>query len=224
MLFSLTGEVTQLESSPAVSSEHSNHKVELVSDREGPVESCSKIQGCIFLPEGEAIQPEPSLTFRHQVQKNQERTLRLVAINPSQLVKRPAGDQPVVVLNHPDAEIPEVSKIMEVVNRYKGEVNKVILSHRTLNALSSVSSEHPQAYDPVGMIKNSVKERFILKLKFRRLNRKKYEVVGAASLGGEVATSFRCWFCGRVFVCQEMWMVHRQRHLLEWKRQNYENS
>ncbi|KAM9847359.1 uncharacterized protein znf518a [Aulostomus maculatus] len=173
------------------------------------------------LPAGKAIQPEPSLAFgchRQLVPKCLERTLKLVAINPSQPIKRPLRDQPVVVLNHPDADIPEVARIMEVVNRYRGDVQKVILSRRTLNALSSETNDLEDTQTP------SVQERFLLKLKLRRLSRKKYEVVGSISPSRDVEKKFSCWFCGRVFTCQETWMVHRQRHLMEWKRPNCENS
>ncbi|XP_015236421.1 PREDICTED: zinc finger protein 518A-like isoform X1 [Cyprinodon variegatus] len=159
-----------------------------------------------------------------QVPKHQPRTLKLVAINPSQAVKRPAGDQPVVVLNHPDADIPQVARIMEVVNKYR-EVRKVLLSRRTLMALSAASGE---ASDTDVLIEdqgeNSVQERFPLRLKFRRLSRKKYEVVGLASPGREASAKFSCWFCGRVFTSQEQMMVHRQRHLMEWKKPNCEKS
>lgn len=136
-----------------------------------------------------------------------------------------------MVLNHPDADIPEVARIMEVINRYRGEVQKVVLSQRTVKALSAMNGEAPEMNDPTdaqpdcaGHGKNSVQERFLLKLKLRRLSRKKYEVVGAVSPSRDVARKFRCWFCGRVFASQEPWMVHRQRHLMEWKRPNCENS
>ncbi|XP_042290220.1 RE1-silencing transcription factor [Thunnus maccoyii] len=181
------------------------------------------------LPEGKAIPQETSPASVHRWQpfpKNLERTLKLVAISPFQLIKRPARDQPVVVLNHPDADIPEVARIMEVVSRYRGEVQKVVLSRRTLNALAAISGEVLEKNDPTdaGHGKNPVQERFILKLKLRRLSRKKYEVVGAVSPSRDTATKFRCWFCGRVFASQEMWMVHRQRHLMEWKKPNCEND
>lgn len=186
------------------------------------------------LPAVKAIQQDPSPASAYQwqpVPKNLERTLKLVAISPSQLVKRPAGDQPVVVLNHPDVDIPEVTRIMEVINRYKGEVQKVVLSQRTMNALSAMNGEAPTTDDPTdaqtdstGHGQNSVQERFMLKFKLRRLSRKKYEIVDAVSPSRDAATKFRCWFCGRVFASQEMWMVHRQRHLMEWKRPNCENS
>lgn len=217
-----------------VSLEQSEHGVEGMRDREVAADSSPELLSNANLPAGKAVQPEASPASGHQwqlVPKNLERTLKLVAINPSQLVKRPAGNQPVVVLNHPDADIPEVARIMEVVNRYRGEVQRVVLSRRTVNALSATNGEVPKTNDPTdvrhnsaGHGKNSVQERFMLKLKLRRLSRKKYEVVGAVSPSRDAATRFRCWYCGRVFVSQETWMVHQQRHLMEWKRPNCENS
>lgn len=180
-----------------------------------------------------AIQPEPVAAAaagsrRRPSPKSLERTLKLVAISPYQRVRRPAGNQPVVVLNHPDADIPEVARIMEVINRYKGAVRKVVLSRRTLRALSAAGAEVPE--DPTGppaqcdgRHNSRVQERFLLRLKLRRLSRKKYKVVGGASPSREAAAattaaiSFCCWFCGRVFRSQETWVLHRRRHLMEWK-------
>uniref|UniRef100_A0A096LZT1 Uncharacterized LOC103148270 n=1 Tax=Poecilia formosa TaxID=48698 RepID=A0A096LZT1_POEFO len=173
-------------------------------------------------PEAEASQQEPSAgAARPQwqmVPKHQPRTLRLVAVNPSQPVKRPAGDQPVVVLNHPDADIPQVARIMEVVNKYR-QVRRVLLSRQTLRALSVLSGCGAAAMmndltDNQG--ENSVQERFTLRLKFRRVSRKKYEIVGVASPGRDTSSRVSCWFCGRVFASQEEMMLHRQRHLMDW--------
>ncbi|XP_077585953.1 uncharacterized protein znf518a [Stigmatopora nigra] len=162
--------------------------------------------------------------------KNLQRTLKLIAMNPSQLIKRPVRDQPVVVLNHPDADVPEVARIMNVVSRYKGDVQKVVLSQRTLKALSAVTNGTHEANlymdaqtQPPWHGENLVQERFVLKLRLRRLGRKKYEVVDAVSPNKIVAKKFSCWFCGRVFEKQEVWMVHRQRHLVDWERPNCEN-
>ncbi|XP_030603362.1 zinc finger protein 518A [Archocentrus centrarchus] len=221
-------------SSCGPSAEQSDRNVEGMKFGEVPVDFCPDILGSSHLPAGKAIEEEPSSPSGcrwRPVPKNLERTLKLIALNPSQLVKRPAGEQPVVVLNHPDADIPEVARIMEVVNRYRGDVRKVILSRRTLNALSALSGELPRTNDPTDgraeparNSKNSVQERFSLKFRLRRLSRKKYEMVGAVSPSRDVVTKFRCWFCGRVFTSQEMWMAHRQRHLIEWNRPNCENS
>ncbi|KAI3362976.1 hypothetical protein L3Q82_011649, partial [Scortum barcoo] len=228
------GKITDKDLSLARSSEQSKQSVEEMRDGEVPADSRSDLLSNTTFPAGKAMQQEPSPACGQQRQlvlKNLERTLKLVAINPSQLVKRPVGDQPVVVLNHPDADIPEVARIMEVINRYRGEVQKVILSRRTVKALSAMNGEAPETNeltdaqpDTVGHGKNSVQERFLLKLTLRRLSRKKYEVVGAVSPSRDDAKKFRCWFCGRAFASQEPWKAHRQRHLMEWKRPNCENS
>ncbi|XP_071753166.2 uncharacterized protein znf518a [Centroberyx gerrardi] len=203
--------------------------------RELPTDPCPDLLSTTSRPSSQTIQEEPSAASARHCQpapRDAERTLKLIAVSPSQLVKRPLGEQPVVVLNHPDADIPEVTKIMEVVHRYRGgEVQKVILSRKTLNALSAADGEIPGANGPTNAtspgptrFKTSVQERFILKLKLRRMSRKKYEVVSAVSPSRDLSVQFRCWFCGRVFASQETWMVHRQRHLMEWKRPNCENS
>lgn len=207
----------------AVSSEQSDERA---GDTEVLTDTCPNVLSKNNLPAERAIQRDPALVSRHQWQpapKNLERILNLVAISPYQLVKHPMGDQPVVVLNHPDADIPEVARIMEVVHRYKGEVRKVVLSRRTVIALSALKGDVPTAGDPADgqpdsdtCGRNCVQERFILKLKLRRLSRKKYKVVGTVSPRGGDYTRFRCWYCGRVFASQETCEVHRQRHLVEW--------
>lgn len=189
-------------------------------------DTCQNVLSNSHSPVKRPCRRDPSLVSRHQWQlapKSLERILNLVAINPYQLVKHPVGDQPVVVLNHPDADIPEVARIMEVVHRYKGEVRKVVLSQRTLIALSTLKGEVSTVGDladgqpNLGACgTNCVQERFILKLKLRRLSRKKYKVVGSASPKGGDYTRFCCWYCGRVFASQEIYEVHRQRHLVEW--------
>lgn len=155
--------------------------------------------------------------------KTVERTLYLLALSPSQLVKRPAGCQPVVVLNHPDVDVPEVSRIMEVVKKYKGEIHKVVLSKQTLNAITGRGRSTKMDSDS---FENPVRERFLLKLKLRRLSKKKFEVVNGDTSSAPDAgdQTFRCWFCGRVFGSREVWLSHKQRHLLDWKSPNCENS
>ena len=162
--------------------------------------------------------------------KGVERTLTLLPLNPAQLIKRPVEDQPVVVLNHPDADIPEVINVMEVIHRYKGEIQKVVLSHKTLKALSATDGQNSDPTNaeisPAGhaCLESSVQERFILKLRLRRVSLKKYQVVSSASHCSDVPVRFRCWFCGRVFASQEVWMRHRQRHLIETESPNCEKN
>lgn len=162
------------------------------------------------------------------VAKDVERTLRLAPFSPLQLVRCPRRYQPVVVLNHPDADIPEVANIMKVVNRYKGAVTKVSLSQKTLEALSEFGAEgdisstkgsSPQSHCPIPRaVRSSVQERFRLKLKLRKKSRKKFEVVKHLSARKRDPVVFECWFCGRLFNSQEDWIGHGQRHLMEATR------
>lgn len=157
-----------------------------------------------------------STSIWEPVAKDAERTLRLCPFSPLQEIKWPRRNQPVVVLNHPDADIPEVANIMRSVNKYKGEVLKVALSQSTVKALSELSGLSTQnASRAVG---RTVAERFILKLKLKKTSRNKYEVVRSPSAGSEQQPTFCCWFCGRVFGNQEDWIGHGQRHLMEATR------
>ncbi|XP_051531063.1 zinc finger protein 518A-like [Myxocyprinus asiaticus] len=159
--------------------------------------------------------------------KDVERRLRLCPFSPLQEIKCPRRNQPVVVLNHPDADIPEVASIMRSVNKYRGEVFKVVLSQSTVKTLSELSLTDPSntlskqkasnssgsaTSRPVGV---TVQERFILKLKLKKTSRNKYEVVRSSSAGFEQQSRFCCWFCGRLFNNQEDWIGHGQRHLME---------
>ncbi|XP_070708445.1 zinc finger protein 518A [Pempheris klunzingeri] len=158
--------------------------------------------------------------------KEVERTLRLAPFSCLQQVKCPRRYQPVVVLNHPDADIPEVVNIMKVVNRYKGAVTKVSLSQKTVQALtelgapgknSSTKGVPSHSNDP-RPVQSSVRERFLLKLKLRKKSKKKYEVVDTRSGCRQEPVVFDCWFCGRLFNSQEDWIGHGQRHLMEATR------
>lgn len=162
------------------------------------------------------------------VAKEIERTLRIAPFSSEQQIKCPRRYQPVVVLNHPDADIPEVANIMKVVNRYKGAVTKVSLSEKTIQALSELGSQgknystkgvSSQTDDPRPRpVQSSVRERFLLKLKLRKKSKKKYEVVETLSGCRQESVVFDCWFCGRLFNSQEDWIGHGQRHLMEATR------
>ncbi|RXN32452.1 zinc finger protein 518A-like [Labeo rohita] len=154
--------------------------------------------------------------------KDVVRTLRLCPFSPLQEIKCPRRNQPVVVLNHPDADIPEVASIMRSVNKYKGEVLKVALSQNTVKALSesprTLSKQNASSGERSRPVGGAVQERFILKLKLKKTSRNKYEVVRSSSAGSEQQPTFCCWFCGRVFNNQEDWIGHGQRHLMEATR------
>lgn len=173
------------------------------------------------------IEKETTLLWK-PVAKEVERTLRLAPLSSVQQIKCPRRYQPVVVLNHPDADIPEVANIMRVVNRYKGAVTKVSLSQKTIQALSELgalgknsltkgASSHSD-YPRPRPVQNSVRERFLLKLKLRKKSKKKYEVVDTLSGCRQEPVVFDCWFCGRLFHSQEDWIGHGQRHLMEATR------
>lgn len=157
------------------------------------------------------------------VSKEVERTLRLAPFSCLQQVRCPRRNQPVVVLNHPDADIPEVANIMKVVNRHKGAVTKVVLSQKTVQALSEMGSTSfakgiSSRGDRARSVQSSVREQFLLRLKLRKKSRKKYEVVKSLPGSTQASIVFDCWFCGRLFNSQEDWIGHGQRHLMEATR------
>ncbi|XP_030018950.1 zinc finger protein 518A-like [Sphaeramia orbicularis] len=169
-----------------------------------------------------------SVVLWKPVAKDVERTLRLSPFSSLQQIKCPRRYQPVVVLNHPDADIPEVANIMKAVNRYRGAVSKVSLSEKTVQALSelgALGTNSPtkgavsESDDPRPRpVQSSVRERFLLKLKLRKKSRKKYEVVKTLAGSRQESVMFDCWFCGRLFNSQEDWIGHGQRHLMEATR------
>ncbi|XP_074519374.1 zinc finger protein 518A [Halichoeres trimaculatus] len=175
-----------------------------------------------------AVNDRESSVLWRPLSKDFERTLRLVPLSSLQQVKCPRRYQPVVVLNHPDAEIPEVTRIMKVVHRHRGAVTKVSLSQKTVQALSELSP--PDRTTPIKPcsshsgdqtarpVQSSVRERFLLKMKLRKKSRRKYEVVDPSSGCCQEAMVFTCWFCGRLFNSQEDWIGHGQRHLMEATR------
>ncbi|CAM4728118.1 unnamed protein product [Leuciscus chuanchicus] len=155
-------------------------------------------------------------------------TLRLIPYSSSQSVQIPRDNQPVIVLNHPDTEIPEVTNIMKVVHKHKDAVQRVVLSRKTLRALSDFRCDDDFRNNLIGDCHAShsrrerpngtVKERFSLKLKLKRVCGRKYTVVPTASESIVLQPTFRCWFCGRIFRNQEAWVGHGQRHLMEATR------
>ncbi|XP_056385768.1 zinc finger protein 518A-like [Hyla sarda] len=147
------------------------------------------------------------------------RTLRLYPFSPNQSIKYPRRDQPVVVLNHPDADVPEVVNLMRTISKFNGHVLKVSLSKRTLEALLEskllnsaygLSRRHHRRAKPV----SPVKERFVLKLTLKKTSKNNYKIVKNTP-ANKLQTRFNCWFCGRIFDNQDEWVGHGQRHLME---------
>ncbi|XP_023062025.2 zinc finger protein 518A [Piliocolobus tephrosceles] len=162
---------------------------------------------------------------RPRLSKDSVRTLRLFPFSSKQLVKCPRRNQPVVVLNHPDADAPEVVSVMKTIAKFNGHVLKVSLSKRTINALlkpvcynspkttcDDFSKRH-KTFKPV----SSVKERFVLKLTLKKTSKNNYQIVKTTS-ENILKAKFNCWFCGRVFDNQDTWAGHGQRHLMEATR------
>ncbi|NXX76986.1 Z518A protein, partial [Urocolius indicus] len=164
--------------------------------------------------------------YKPRASKETVRTLKLLPFNSKQLVKCPRRNQPVVVLNHPDADVPEVINVMKTVAKFKGHVLKVSLSKRTMEALLQ-----PAFCNPLGLTTDDlsqrrhrtvkpispVKERFVLKLTLKKTSKNNYQIVKTTS-DNTLKAKFSCWFCGRIFDNQDNWVGHGQRHLMEATR------
>ncbi|CAH2322398.1 zinc finger 518A [Pelobates cultripes] len=149
-------------------------------------------------------------------------TLRLYPFDSNQLVQCPRKNQPVVVLNHPDVDIPEVINVMNTISRFSGHIVKVTLSKSALEALlesklrsgemvsDGLSGRRHRRAKPV----SPVKERFVLKLTLKKTSKNNYKIVKNTP-GSKLKAKFNCWFCGRIFDNQDAWVGHGQRHLME---------
>ncbi|NWH59444.1 Z518A protein, partial [Geococcyx californianus] len=172
------------------------------------------------------VVPESGGPYKARASKETVRTLKLLPFNSKQLVKCPRRNQPVVVLNHPDADVPEVVNVMKTIAKFKGHVLKVSLSKRTIEALlqpafcspldittDDLSQKRHRTIKPV----SPVKERFVLKLTLKKTSKNNYQIVKTTS-DNTFKAKFSCWFCGRIFDNQDNWVGHGQRHLMEATR------
>ncbi|XP_048159830.1 zinc finger protein 518B [Corvus hawaiiensis] len=141
------------------------------------------------------------------------RRLRLVPLKTNQLIKCPRRNQPVVVLNHPDVDSPEIINVMKTINKYKGQVLKVVLSERTSSCLGVKRYRKRLTLQNVEM-GNQAKKQSMLKMKLKKTHKNNYQVV-ESSPAEALQCLFKCWFCGRVYMDQEEWISHGQRHLIE---------
>ncbi|NWS72991.1 Z518A protein, partial [Crotophaga sulcirostris] len=164
--------------------------------------------------------------YKPRASKETVRTLKLLPFNSKQLVKCPRRNQPVVVLNHPDVDVPEVVNVMKTIAKFKGHVLKVSLSKRTIEALlqpafcspldrttDDLSQKRHRTIKPI----SPVKERFVLKLTLKKTSKNNYQIVKTTS-DSTFKAKFSCWFCGRIFDNQDNWVGHGQRHLMEATR------
>lgn len=154
------------------------------------------------------------------------RKLRLKPFDDSQLVKCPRRNQPVVVLNHPDVDVQEVSNVMQTIGKYRGHVLKVVLSERTVISLNLKKKQQRQEIGNQSILRDKwhnckvvspVKERLMLKMKLKKIHKNNYQIVKSIQ-NEELQFKFHCWFCGRMFCDQEEWIAHGQRHLMEATR------
>ncbi|XP_021409984.2 zinc finger protein 518B [Lonchura striata] len=141
------------------------------------------------------------------------RRLRLLPLKTNQLIKCPRRNQPVVVLNHPDVDSPEIINVMKTINKYKGQVLKVVLSERTSSCLG-VKRYRKRLTLQNAEIGNQAKKQSMLKMKLKKTHKNNYQVV-ETSPAEALRCLFKCWFCGRVYMDQEEWISHGQRHLTE---------
>ncbi|XP_054028233.1 zinc finger protein 518B [Dryobates pubescens] len=141
------------------------------------------------------------------------RRLRLVPLRMNQLIKCPRRNQPVVVLNHPDVDSPEIINVMKTINKYKGQVLKVVLSERTSSCLG-VKRYRKRLTLQNGEAGNQAKKQSMLKMKLKKTHKNNYQVVETSPAETQQCL-FKCWFCGRVYMDQEEWISHGQRHLIE---------
>ncbi|XP_066488453.1 zinc finger protein 518B [Tiliqua scincoides] len=141
------------------------------------------------------------------------RCLRLIPFKKDQLIKCPHRNQPVVVLNHPDVDAQEIVNVMKIINKYKCNVVKAVLSERTINCLG-VKRHHGrltfQSFDRV----TQMKKLNALKMKLKKIHRNMYKVINSSPAEASKQT-FKCCFCGRTCVDQEEWISHEQKHLME---------
>ncbi|NXM66277.1 Z518A protein, partial [Serilophus lunatus] len=171
------------------------------------------------------IVSESGSPYKPRASKKTVRTLKLLPFNSNQLVKCPRRNQPVVVLNHPDVDVPEVVNVMKTIAKFKGHVLKVLLSKRTMEALrpafcnpldvttDDFSQKRYRTVKPI----SPVKERFVLKLTLKKTSKNNYQIVKTTS-DNTLKAKFSCWFCGRIFDNQDNWVGHGQRHLMEATR------
>ncbi|KAM6220855.1 zinc finger protein 518B [Rhynchocyon petersi] len=162
------------------------------------------------------MQADPSHRLKDPSIFQVARQLRLVAVNADQLIKCPRRNQPVIVLNHPDVDSLEVANVMKVINKYKGNVLKVVLSERTRCQLGFKRHQVRLTYHNSEEA-NQIRRQLMLKMKLKKVHKNNYQVVETIP-DDSLHCVFRCWFCGRQYEDQEEWMSHGQRHLIEATR------
>ncbi|XP_036619169.1 zinc finger protein 518B isoform X2 [Trichosurus vulpecula] len=157
-------------------------------DKEGklmfgsPSGSKSKTKQAVISKKKSKIQSDSSHLLPDVCIYMTSRHLRLMPVRTEQLIKCPRRNQPVVVLNHPDVDSIEVINVMKVVNKYKGNVLKVVLSERTCDQLGVKRHHRRLIYQNMEAV-FPVKKQTMLKMKLKKIHKNSYQVVD--SLPGE---------------------------------------
>uniref|UniRef100_H0WBD9 Zinc finger protein 518B n=1 Tax=Cavia porcellus TaxID=10141 RepID=H0WBD9_CAVPO len=123
------------------------------------------------------IQAESSRCLKDPSIFQVARQLRLIAVKPDQLIKCPRRNQPVIVLNHPDVDSPEVTNVMKVINKYKGNVLKVVLSERTRCQLG-IRRHHLRLTYQNTEEASQMKRQMMLKMKLKKVHKNNYQISG----------------------------------------------
>ncbi|KGL89612.1 Zinc finger protein 518B, partial [Charadrius vociferus] len=173
----------------------------------------AKQAGCRELPKRKTRTQSETSSSSDTLYLLTARRLRLVPLRMNQLIKCPRRNQPVVVLNHPDVDSPEIINVMKTINKYKGQVLKVVLSERTSSCLG-VKRYRKRLTLQNAESGNQAKRQNMLKMKLKKTHKNNYQVV-ETSPAEALQCMFKCWFCGRVYMDQEEWISHGQRHLIE---------
>ncbi|XP_051784167.1 zinc finger protein 518B [Erpetoichthys calabaricus] len=164
-------------------------------------------------------QRESRLIANDKVAKNISKTqisFHLVPVRSDQNITCPDHSQPVVVLNHPELDTPEITSLMQTLRNNQDSSSNV--------ALPEIVQYNPQQKpdtdaqsETLAETVEPVNENNLLKMKLRKVCSDNYQVVGSDPKLPSIV-GFKCWFCARIFNNQDQWITHGQRHLTEATR------
>ncbi|XP_043827502.1 zinc finger protein 518B isoform X2 [Dromiciops gliroides] len=140
----------------------------------GPSGSKIKTKEAVIPKKKPKTQSDPSQLLPDVCIFMTSRHLRLMPVKTEQLIKCPRRNQPVVVLNHPDVDSIEVINVMKVVNKYKGNVLKVVLSERTCDQLGIKRHHRRLIYQNMEAVL-PVKKQTMLKMKLKKIHKNSYQ-------------------------------------------------
>ncbi|XP_043918525.1 zinc finger protein 518B [Protopterus annectens] len=133
----------------------------------------------------------------------------------------PYQTQPLVVLNHPDVDTPEVINVMKTLKNYESNIVKVFLTEKTMYRLCLKLQNRKRLLYKCCKTISILNGQQVLKMKLKKTHKNGYHIVQPVrsdSLDDSSSQTFPCWFCGRIYFNQEEWISHGQRHLMEATR------